>query len=87
MSRNRTVKILMFGVFSLVLGAAAGAVVWIVVEPCESRHHVAVGSAAESCRSDCGAGKTRIRHLQPVHMHRGRRDHRFVAEKKRDTAG
>ena len=31
MSRNRTVKILMFGVFSLVLGAAAGAVVWIVV--------------------------------------------------------
>ena len=31
MSRNRTGKILMFGVFSLVLGAAAGAVVWIVV--------------------------------------------------------
>lgn len=31
MCKNNTGKILMFGVFSLVLGAAAGAVVWIVV--------------------------------------------------------
>ena len=86
MSRNRTVKILMFGVFSLVLGAAAGAVVWIVVSLANLGIMLLWDLLPKAVGVTGGAGKTRIRHLQPVHMHRGRRDHRSVAEKKRDTA-
>ena len=57
MSRNRTVKILMFGVFSLVLGAAAGPWWRDRGASLANLGIICCGICAESCRSDCGAGK------------------------------